>query len=161
MSSSNKPKDPNAPSGSIYFQNSKNTEIAELQAELNSMKIDQQKEAMKQIIASMTIGKDVSPLFAHVVKCMRTPNVELKKLIYLYIINYAKAKPDITLLAVNAFSTDALDKTSPLIRALAVRTMGCIRVSEVVSYLFETLKKSLEGKNQKLKIIQKLKFKYR
>ena len=46
----------------------------------------------------------------------------------------------------NCFSTDALDKTSPIIRALAVRTMGCIRVSEVVSYLFETLKKSLEGK---------------
>ena len=63
----------------------------------------------------------------------------------LYIINYAKAKPDITLLAVNSFNTDAMDKTSPLIRALAVRTMGCIRVSEVVSYLFETLKKSLEG----------------
>ena len=146
MSTSTKSKDPNGPQGSIYFQNSKNTEIAELQAELNSMKIDQQKEAMKQIIASMTIGKDVSALFAHVVKCMRTPNVELKKLIYLYIINYAKAKPDITLLAVNCFSTDALDKTSPIIRALAVRTMGCIRVSEVVSYLFETLKKSLEGK---------------
>lgn len=143
--STNKQKD-SAPTGSVYFTNSKNTEIAELQAELNSMKIDQQKEAMKQIIASMTIGKDVSPLFAHVVKCMRTPNVELKKLIYLYIINYAKAKPDITLLAVNSFNQDANDKTSPLIRALAVRTMGCIRVSEVVSYLFETLKNSLQGK---------------
>ena len=145
MSSSSNKKD-SAPSGSVYFQNSKNTEINELQAELNSMKIDHQKEAMKQIIASMTIGKDVSALFAHVVKCMRTPSVELKKLIYLYIINYAKAKPDITLLAVNSFNTDAMDKTSPLIRALAVRTMGCIRVTEVVSYLFETLKKSLDGK---------------
>ena len=148
MSSSTK-KDPNAPSGSVYFQNSKNTEINELQTELNSMKIDHQKEAMKQIIASMTIGKDVSPLFAHVVKCMRTPSVELKKLIYLYIINYAKAKPDITLLAVNSFNTDAMDKSSPLIRALAVRTMGCIRVSEVVSYLFDTLKLSLDGKKNK------------
>lgn len=149
MSSSSSKKDPNAGTGSVYFQNSKNTEINELQNELNSMKIDQQKEAMKQIIASMTIGKDVSPLFAHVVKCMRTPSVELKKLIYLYIINYAKAKPDITLLAVNSFNTDAMDKTSPLIRALAVRTMGCIRVTEVVSYLFETLKKSLDGKKLK------------
>ena len=148
MSSSSAKKDPNAPSGSVYFQNSKNTEINELQTELNSMKIDHQKEAMKQIIASMTIGKDVSPLFAHVVKCMRTPSVELKKLIYLYIINYAKAKPDITLLAVNSFNTDAMDKSSPLIRALAVRTMGCIRVSEVVSYLFDTLKLSLDGKKK-------------
>jgi AP-1 complex subunit beta-1 len=152
MSSSSAKKDPNAPSGSVYFQNSKNTEINELQTELNSMKIDHQKEAMKQIIASMTIGKDVSPLFASVVKCMRTPSVELKKLIYLYIINYAKAKPDITLLAVNSFNTDAMDKASPLIRALAVRTMGCIRVSEVVSYLFDTLKLSLDGNKNTKKI---------
>ena len=77
--------------GSIYFQNSRNAEIAELQDDLNSMKVDQQKEAMKQIIAGMTLGKDVSPLFPYVIKCMRTTNVELKKLIYLYIINYAKA----------------------------------------------------------------------
>lgn len=130
--------------GSSYFHNSKNTELSELQNDLNTMKVDVQKDAMKQIIASMTIGKDVSPLFPHVVKCMRTNNVELKKLIYLYIINYAKAKPDTTLLAVNAFHTDATDKESPLVRALAVRTMGCIRINMIVTYLCETLKLSLK-----------------
>lgn len=133
--------------GASYFQNSKNTELSELQNDLNTMKVDVQKDAMKQIIASMTIGKDVSALFPHVVKCMRTNNVELKKLIYLYIINYAKAKPDTTLLAVNAFHTDATDKNSPLIRALAVRTMGCIRVNMIVTYLCETLKLSLKDED--------------
>mmetsp|Transcript_21766 Transcript_21766/g.22669 ORF Transcript_21766/g.22669 Transcript_21766/m.22669 type:complete len:1000 (+) Transcript_21766:12-3011(+) len=133
--------------GSSYFQNSKNTELSELQSDLNTMKVDVQRDAMKQIIASMTIGKDVSPLFPHVVKCMRTSNVELKKLIYLYIINYAKAKPDTTLLAVNAFHTDATDKNSPLLRALAVRTMGCIRVNMIVTYLCETLKLSLKDED--------------
>ena len=133
--------------GASYFQNSKNTELSELQNELNTMKVDIQKDAMKQIIASMTIGKDVSSLFPHVVKCMRTTNVELKKLIYLYIINYAKVKPDTTLLAVNAFHTDATDKNSPLIRALAVRTMGCIRVNMIVTYLCETLKLSLKDED--------------
>ena len=130
--------------GAAYFQNTKNTEISELQADLNSMKIELQKEAMKQIIASMTVGKDVSPLFPHVVKCMTSTNVELKKLIYLYIINYAKSKPDTTLLAVNAFHKDATNKHSPLIRALAVRTMGCIRVHSIVTYLCETLKITLK-----------------
>lgn len=38
----------------------------------------------------MTLGKDVSALFPLIVKNMETPNIELKKLIYLYIINYAK-----------------------------------------------------------------------
>jgi AP-1 complex subunit beta-1 len=147
MHSSSRPRETVSSGGSVYFQNSKNTEIAELQSELNSMKPDQQKEAMKQIIASMTIGKDVSALFPHVVKCMRTSNIELKKLIYLYIINYAKAKPDLTFLAVAAFQTDATDKSSPLIRALAVRTMGCIRVNMIVSYLCETLTNSLKDED--------------
>jgi AP-1 complex subunit beta-1 len=138
----NKPKDHGT--GSMYFTNSKNKEITELQNELDSMKVDQQKEAMKQIIASMTIGKDVSGLFPNVVKCMRTQNIELKKLIYLYIINYAKAKPDLTYLAVAGFQTDAMDKNSSLIRALAVRTMGCIRVNQIVSYLCETLTVALK-----------------
>lgn len=130
--------------GQIYFQNSKNTELNELQADLNTMKVDTQKDAMKQIIASMTIGKDVSSLFPHVVKCMRTSNIELKKLIYLFIINYAKNKPDLVFLAINAFNTDAQDKTSPIVRALAVRTIGCIRVDKVISYLCDILNSSLK-----------------
>jgi len=143
-----KSKESNATSGgNVYFQNSRNTEISEIQAELNSMKVDQQKEAMKQIIASMTIGKDVSSLFPHVVKCMRTTNIELKKLIYLYIINYAKAKPDLTFLAVAAFHSDAVNKASPILRALAVRTMGCIRVNMIVSYLCDTLTNCLKDED--------------
>lgn len=71
----------------------------------------------------MTIGKDVSMLFTDVVNCIQTANVELKKLVYLYIINYAKSHPDLALLAVNTFCKDAND-ANPLIRALAVRTMG-------------------------------------
>lgn len=38
----------------------------------------------------MTVGKDVSGLFFPVLKCVETSNLELKKLVYLYIINYAK-----------------------------------------------------------------------
>jgi vesicle coat complex subunit len=38
----------------------------------------------------MTRGKDVSSLFTDIVKNMVTTDMELKKLIYLYIINYAK-----------------------------------------------------------------------
>ena len=57
---------------SAYFQNKKSSEIAELKNQLNSLDQDEQKEAVKQVIAMMTIGKDVSQLFPHVVKCMET-----------------------------------------------------------------------------------------
>ena len=124
--------------GTKYFQN-RNPEDAELQEGLNSLKLEKQKDAMKQIIASMTIGKDVSKLFPDVVKIIRTKNIELKKLIYLYLINYAKIKPDLIFLAVASFHSDAKEGATPLIRGLAIRTMGCIQVPEVVTYLCETL----------------------
>lgn len=56
-----------------------------------------------QIIDAMTRGKDVSMLFTDVLRNMITKNMELKKLIYLYIINYAKSKPELVILAINAF----------------------------------------------------------
>ena len=74
---------------------------------------------------------------------MQTNNVELKKLVYLYIINYAKTQPDLAILAVNTFvkvraclvpyfyppisSWQDSQNRNPLVRALAIRTMGCIR----------------------------------
>lgn len=51
----------------------------------------------------MTVGKDVSMLFTDVVNCMQTGDVEMKKLVYLYLINYAKNQPDLAILAVNTF----------------------------------------------------------
>lgn len=38
-----------------------------------------------------------------------TDNLELKKLVYLYLINYAKTQPDLALMAVNTFVKDAND----------------------------------------------------
>ncbi|XP_010538807.1 PREDICTED: beta-adaptin-like protein B isoform X2 [Tarenaya hassleriana] len=91
----------------------------------------------------MTVGKDVSSLFTDVVNCMQTENLELKKLVYLYLINYAKSQPDLAILAVNTFVKDSQDP-NPLIRALAVRTMGCIRVDKITEYLCDPLQKCLK-----------------
>ncbi|KAG6579519.1 Beta-adaptin-like protein C, partial [Cucurbita argyrosperma subsp. sororia] len=91
----------------------------------------------------MTVGKDVSSLFTDVVNCMQTENLELKKLVYLYLINYAKSQPDLAILAVNTFVKDSQDP-NPLIRALAVRTMGCIRVDKITEYLCDPLQRCLK-----------------
>lgn len=127
-----------------YFTNNRRGEIPELETELNSTKFERKREAVKKIIAAMTVGKDVSNLFPHVVKCMETDNLELKKLVYLYIINYAKSQPDLALMAVNSFRKDSRQTSNPLIRALAVRTMGCLRVEKITEYLCEPLKDALQ-----------------
>ena len=125
-----------------YFSNNF-SENQELQADLNSLKPEKKKEAIKKVIAAMTIGKDVSSLFPHVIKSMETASLDLKKLVYLYIINYAKSQPELAILAVNSFRKDSRNPTNPLIRALAVRTMGCIRVERITEYLCEPLKDAL------------------
>jgi AP-1 complex subunit beta-1 len=131
---------------SKYFTTTKKGEIFELKAELNNDRKEKKKEAVKKVIASMTVGKDVSALFPDVVNCMQTDNLELKKLVYLYLMNYAKSQPDMAIMAVNTFVKDCEDP-NPLIRALAVRTMGCIRVEKITEYLCEPLRKCLKDED--------------
>jgi len=133
-------------SDSKYFQTTKKGEIGELKEELANPKMEKKKEAVKKVIAAMTVGKDVSMLFTDVLNCIQTGNIELKKLVYLYLINYAKSQPDLAILAVNTFVKDTQDP-NPLIRALAVRTMGCIRVDKIVEYLCEPLRKCLKDED--------------
>ncbi|PWA95092.1 AP-1 complex subunit beta-1 [Artemisia annua] len=128
---------------SKYFSTTKKGEIPELKEELNSQYKDKRKDAVKKVIAAMTVGKDVSSLFTDVLNCMQTENLELKKLVYLYLINYAKSQPDLAILAVNTFVKDTQDP-NPLIRALAVRTMGCIRVDKITEYLCDPLQRCLK-----------------
>eukprot|EP01031_Cornospumella_fuschlensis_P045057 gene45057-55117_t len=109
-------------SDSKYFSTAKKGETMELREELRSPQRDRKRDAVKKVIANMTVGKDVSTLFPDVINCIQTDNLELKKLVYLYLINYAKSQPDLALLAVNTFVKDANDP-NPLIRALAIRTM--------------------------------------
>lgn len=125
------------------FFSSKKGEAAELKTELNSLDRSVVKDAVKKVIASMTVGKDVSMLFTDVIKSMQTDNLELKKLVYLYIINYARSQPEKAILVVNSFQKDA-SAASPLIRALAIRTMGCIRVDRITEYLCEPLAAALK-----------------
>lgn len=62
-------------------------QMQELQEELNNVSRDKQKVAVKKVVAGMMVGKDVSSLFMSMLKCMQTTDLELKKLVYLYLIN--------------------------------------------------------------------------
>ncbi|VDM26516.1 unnamed protein product [Toxocara canis] len=134
---------------SKYFTTTKKGEIFELKNELNSDKKEKKREAVKKVIASMTVGKDVSALFPDVVNCMQTDNVELKKLVYLYLMNYAKSQPDLAIMAVNTFVKDCEDP-NPLIRALAVRTMGCIRVDKTRRTVEDDALRTVQGRRRML-----------
>jgi AP-1 complex subunit beta-1 len=94
----------------------------------------------------MTVGKEVQELFVDVLNCIQTEDLELKKLVYLYVINNADSKPELALLAVSTFTKDCADR-NPLVRALAVRTMGCMRVEKICEYLFEPLRAAMHDED--------------
>lgn len=123
------------------------SEIQQLKLELGGGDLKLKKAGLRKIIDAMTRGKDVSSLFTDIVKNSMTTDMELKKLIYLYILNYAKSHPDLAILAINTLRKDARDKVNPFLRALAVRTMGCIRVPQITEYLLEPLKYALKDED--------------
>jgi AP-1 complex subunit beta-1 len=89
--------------GPRFFTAPRKGENFELRADLNSEYRDRRKDAIKRVIANMTVGKDVSGLFPDVLKNMQTDDLEQKKLVYLYLMNYAKTQPELVILAVNTF----------------------------------------------------------
>lgn len=106
----------------------------------------ERKDAIQRVIQAMTVGKDVSALFPDVLKNIATYDLEQKKLVYLYLMNYAKLHPELCILAVNTFVQDTEDP-NPLVRALAIRTMGCIRVDKMVDYMEIPLRRTLLDDN--------------
>ena len=95
----------------------------------------------------MTLGKDLSPLFQSVLKCLEYSELDIKKLVYLYIINYSRSKPDEAIMTISSFRKDAANKSNPIIRALAVRTMSSLRVPKLNEYLVEPLKIALNDED--------------
>jgi AP-3 complex subunit beta len=80
-------------------------------------------------------SKPASTYFASVVKNVANPNLEVKKLVYIYLLHYAESDPDLALLSVNAIQKSLTDQ-NPQVRALALRTMAGMRVpviSQIVS----------------------------
>lgn len=65
--------------------------------------------------------------FSAVVKNAANTNIEVKKLVYIYLVYHAEAEPDLALLSVNAIQKSLTD-SNPQVRAMALRTMSGITV---------------------------------
>ncbi len=80
-------------------------------------------------------AKPCLPFFSAVVKNVASPNVEIKKLVYIYLLHYAESEPDLALLSINTIQKSLTDQ-SPQVRAMALRVMSGIRVpviSQIIS----------------------------
>mmetsp|Transcript_35627 Transcript_35627/g.81662 ORF Transcript_35627/g.81662 Transcript_35627/m.81662 type:complete len:619 (-) Transcript_35627:65-1921(-) len=110
---------------------------------------DQQKkrDAIKKVIAYMTLGIDVSPLFSEMVMAGgATHDLVQKKMVYLYLVNYAESNAELALLAVNTLLKDCRDD-DPMIRGLALRSLCSLSLLNMVEYLAPAVQRGLEDVN--------------
>lgn len=131
-----------------FFQRGKIEEFrAELQAaETKDKKYQKRKTVLKKIVANITMGNDMSPLFHDVIQCIGTPLLEIKKMVYLFLVSYGRSKPDQIHLVIPSFLQDCSDR-NPLIRALAIRTMSYIPIPVVTEALGDQLRHCLKDRD--------------
>lgn len=82
------------------------------------------------------------PLFSSVVKNVASPNFEIKKLVYIYLIHHAEQEPDLALLSINTIQK-SLSDPNPQVRALALKTMSGIRVPVISQIVSLAIKKGI------------------
>ena len=117
-------------SDSHYFDDVSPRKFEEMRRLLDSSDNRQKLESMKRLIALISMGKDASIFYPDVIKNVICPNLDVKKLVYMFLIHYSEQKSDIALLSVNAFQKD-LSNPNQLIRAQALRVLTSIRVKMI------------------------------
>jgi AP-3 complex subunit beta len=75
----------------------------DLKEMLDSSKESLKLEAMKRIIGMVARGRDCADLFPAVVKNVVSKNIEIKKLVYVYLTRYAEEQQDLALLSISTF----------------------------------------------------------
>jgi vesicle coat complex subunit len=122
-----------------FFQRGK---VQEFEAALAEASKDtshaKKKQILKKIIANMTMGNSMLALAPHLTKLLSIPDLELKKMIYLYIVTYCPIKPDLAEACFGILQQDTKDE-NPLIRALSLRTLSNLRVDLVLTQMKDPL----------------------
>jgi len=117
-----------------------------MREDLQSTSTEVQKGALKKVIANMTMGRDVSNLFNEVVRLISSQYIEIKKLVYLYVVANAKVHQDKALQLASTFCKD-FQHDSPLVRGLAVRTFTAINVEKMANSVAAPLRDALKDQD--------------
>lgn len=130
-----------SPSGAFGLFSSDLKKNEDLKQMLESNKDSAKLEAMKRIVGMIAKGKNASELFPAVVKNVASKNIEIKKLVYVYLVRYAEEQQDLALLSISTFQR-ALKDPNQLIRASALRVLSSIRVPIIVPIMMLAIKEA-------------------
>ncbi|KAL3918272.1 MAG: hypothetical protein SGILL_004315 [Bacillariaceae sp.] len=91
-------------------------------------------KGMKWLLASISKGRDVSDFYPHVVKLVGATSLEVRKMVYMFLVQYADhdaTTRELSLLSINSFQRGLAD-SEQLIRALALRVLSSIRIPDIL-----------------------------
>lgn len=92
-------------------------------------------------------SKPCLPFFSSIAKNVASPNIEIKKLVYIYLLRYAESEPDLSLLSINYIQKSLTDQ-SPQVRALALKVMSGIRVPAISQIVILAIKRGCGDMSQ-------------
>lgn len=143
---------PGGPSGvanvpDSYFTESRKGEINELRNLLRGFGTERdpqrKRDIIKKVIAYMTLGIDVSRLFSEMMLAIETRDLVIKKMVYLYLTNYARTHPELAQMCTNTLQKDC-GNDDPMVRGLALRALCGLQLPQMVEYIAEPLRRSLQ-----------------
>ncbi|KAI8066544.1 adaptin N terminal region-domain-containing protein [Gongronella butleri] len=111
-------------SGAQYFDTSEE-KMRNIRRQLDAKNDREKLDGLKRLIANVV-----------------AQNIEVRKLVYIYLLRYAEQEPDLALLSINSFQKDLSDKNQ-IIRAMALRVMSGIRVPVISPIVLLGIKKCI------------------
>ena len=129
-----------------YFTESRKGEVNELRQLLRNFSTEKspqrKREIIKKVIAYMTLGIDVSRLFTEMMLVIETRDLVIKKMVYLFLCNYATDNPELAQMCTNTLTKDCAND-DPMVRGLALRSLCSLRLPQMVEYISEPLRRAL------------------
>ncbi|KAL8273821.1 hypothetical protein Esti_002295 [Eimeria stiedai] len=133
-------------SESGYFREG-DAQAAEIRQQLSSPNTETKLTGLRRAIAAEAacgtgeFAEGPSLFFADVVKNLSTTDFELKRLVYLYLVQHAQEHSDLTLLSINGYQKD-LYCASHVVRAAALKSLSSLSMLEIVQLLVQSLKRA-------------------
>ena len=130
-----------------FLESTTKDELPFLRDCLDSNDASLRSKAIRRVLSLMRSGETyVSCLFSSMLRCSGTNDISLKKLIYIYLVNFSAFEHEQAIMSVNVLVKDSED-INPIVRALAVRTMCRLKIPEIAEYTITPLKKCLADKD--------------
>lgn len=123
--------------------------VREIRQQLDASDSDTKLKGLRRALAAEAAAGNAegsasgrqSLFFPDVLKNLETSDFELKRLVYLYLVEHSGSRPDLTLLAINGFRKDLFHR-SHVVRAFALKALSSLQLLEILQLLLQSVRRA-------------------